>query len=188
MLMVGFAVLVVAATRDWWTERAVLAALATGAAVAVALVLPAFLPYRDSAAVTGIPARARSDAAVLGRLERLPRERRRTRTRGCFASCRRWIEVAFPGLRRDGIRPGRLAVARKRDRGEFVAIYGGMALLAFWASFGPVGGPLCGAVPDRARCSRWLRAPARFGLIVVLRARGAGGYRDRALLRGAAGR
>ena len=44
-LMVGFAILVVAATRRLWTDRGYWIAIAVAAVVAVLLVTPAFLPY-----------------------------------------------------------------------------------------------------------------------------------------------
>jgi hypothetical protein len=46
-----------------------------------------------------------------------------------------------------------------------VALYGGLAVLAFWSSFGPAGylySVLYSALPMFA----WLRAPARFGVLV----------------------
>ncbi len=56
-------------------------------------------------------------------------------------------------------------VAGHDRRRELLLVYGGLVLLAFWASFGPAGllySALYKVVPTFA----WLRAPARFGLIV----------------------
>ncbi len=77
-----------------------------------------------------------------------------------------WVEVVFPGFIAMGFGIAGLWVARKRHRGEVIAIYGGLALLAFWASFGPAG-YLYTALYRTVPLFAWLRAPARFGVIVV---------------------
>ena len=92
---------------------------------------------------------------------------RRTRTRGCSATCRAWTEVSFPGFVVAGSSAlcGAVIAVRGSPRRELLALYGGLTLLAFWASFGPQGllySVLYHVVPMFA----WLRAPARFGLIV----------------------
>jgi len=166
ILMVGYAALVVAASRRLWTNARYWLSLATGAAVAVALVLPAFLPY-----------------ATLQKVQGFRRELDQTRQFSSnwsdyFASSAHahawmlphlppWVEVTFPGFIAIGFGLTALVVARKRHRGEFVAIYGGMAVLAFWASFGP-SGLLYSVMYRTVPLFAWLRAPARFGLIVAL--------------------
>jgi hypothetical protein len=84
-------------------------------------------------------------------------------------------EVLFPGVlaialgltgiavcwRRDA------AAAQSRDDRETLALYGSLGLLTFWASFGPPAGlytVLYRVVP----LFTFLRAPSRFGLLVVL--------------------
>src|SRR4029077_38650 len=52
-LMVGFAIVVVAATRRLWADRGFWTAIAVAAAVAVLLVAPAFLPYVTLQQVAG---------------------------------------------------------------------------------------------------------------------------------------
>ena len=56
-------------------------------------------------------------------------------------------------------------IAARDRRRELFLIYGGLALLAFWASFGPAGF-LYSALYNVVPMFTWLRAPARFGLIV----------------------
>jgi hypothetical protein len=166
ILMVGYAALVVATTQRLWTNARYWLSLAAGAAVAMLLVAPAFLPY-----------------VTLQRVQGFRRELDQARQYSSnwsdyFASSSHahawmlaylppWIEVAFPGFIAVtfGIAGGWLA--RKRHRGEIVAIYGGLALMACWASFGP-GGGLYTALYQTVPLFAWLRAPARFGLIVAL--------------------
>jgi len=166
ILMVGYASIVIATSRRLWTSLRYWLSLGTGALVAIALVIPAFLPY-----------------TTLQRLQGFRRELDQARQFSSnwsdyFASSAHahawmlaylppWVEVVFPGFIATGFGIAGLWVARQRHRGEVIAIYGGLALLAFWASFGPAGylyTVLYRTVPLFA----WLRAPARFGLIVVL--------------------
>src|SRR5262249_10277705 len=55
-------------------------------------------------------------------------------------------------------------IAIKERRGELALLYGGLALLAFWASFGPAAG-LYSVLYDTMPLFVWLRAPARFGVL-----------------------
>jgi hypothetical protein len=78
----------------------------------------------------------------------------------------RWMEVGFPGFVAAIFGIAGTWIARTRQRGEVAAIYGGLALLALWASFGPVG-LLYTALYRVVPLFAWLRAPARFVLIVA---------------------
>ncbi len=164
VLMVAFAVVVVAGTRRRWTDRRYWTGVAVAAAVAVLLVLPAFLPYltlqRDAGFRRALGDAVRYSAhwsdylasssyahAWLGR--HLPA----------------WTEVSFPGVVTVvfGVWGGWIA-GRDRRR-ELLILYGGLGLLALWASFGPralLYSALYRVVPLFA----WLRAPARFGVVV----------------------
>jgi hypothetical protein len=82
-------------------------------------------------------------------------------------------EVMFPGVLAIvcgaagaalGLRATRQALAR-RDR-ETVLMYGSLGLLALWASFGPAVG-LYTAMFHAIPLFTFLRAPSRFGLVVV---------------------
>jgi len=163
-LMVGFAVVVVAATRRLWTSVRYWLAIAGAAAVAVLLVIPAFLPYVTLQRVGGFRREledavqysanwsdylASSAYAHAWMLSHLPA----------------WSEVSFPGFVTliFGVW-GALVAARERGR-ERLLLYGGLTLLAFWASFGPAA-LLYSALYRVVPMFTWLRAPARFGLIV----------------------
>jgi hypothetical protein len=165
ILMVGYAALVVATTRRLWRDARYWTSLAVAAAVSVLLVAPVFLPY-----------------LTLRRVEGFRRELEQARlyssnwsdyfTSASYAHTwfltylPRWVDVAFPGAIALGFGIAGAWMARKRQRGEIVAIYGGLALLALWASFGPAGG-LYSALYHTVPLFAWLRAPARFALVVV---------------------
>ena len=162
-LMAGFAIAVVAITRALWRNRRYWLAVAAAAAVAVLLVTPVFLPYltvkqegfrRELKAAIEFSANwsdyfASSSYAHAWMLSYLPP----------------WSDVLFPG----GVTllfglSGVWILARDRRR-ELLALYGGLTLLAFLASFGPKG-LLYSALYNALPMFAWLRAPARFGLIV----------------------
>ncbi len=163
-LMIGFSIFVVAATRRRWTDRRYWVAVAIAAAVAVVLVTPAFLPYVTLQRVGGFRRElndavqysanwsdflASSAYAHAWMLSRLPE----------------WSDVSFPGFVPliFGVW-GAWTLTRDRRR-ELLLIYGGLTVLAFWASFGPKA-MLYSALYNLVPMFAWLRAPARFGLIV----------------------
>ncbi len=163
-LMIGFSIFVVAATRRRWTDRRYWVAVAIAAAVAVVLVTPAFLPYVTLQRVGGFRRQlndavqysanwsdflASSAYAHAWMLSRLPE----------------WSDVSFPGFVPliFGVW-GAWTLTRDRRR-ELLLIYGGLTVLAFWASFGPKA-MLYSALYNLVPMFAWLRAPARFGLIV----------------------
>ncbi len=165
ILMVGYAAIIVAVSRRLWGSPRYWLSLATGAGVALVLVAPAFVPYATLQRVQGFRRQldqarqyssnwsdyfASSAHAHVWMLPHLPP----------------WSEVVFPGFIALGFGVAALVVARKRHRGELVAIYGGLAALALWASFGPAG-LLYSALYRTVPLFAWLRAPARFGIIVV---------------------
>jgi hypothetical protein len=164
ILMVGFGVLVVMTMRGLWTSGCLWLALITGAIVAVALVAPAFLPYRNLQRQEGFGRSlgealrysanwsaylASSAHAHAWMLDYLPR----------------WNDVVFPGFVASVFGLAGLWVARRVQRGEVVVIYGGLAAFAFWASFGPAGG-LYSVLYSTLPMFAWLRAPSRFGVVV----------------------
>jgi len=165
VLMIGFSVLVSLVVRRRWTDLRFWAGLAVGALAAVAIVAPAFLPYVTLQRVQGFR-RALDEARIYS-----------SNWSDYFASAAhahdwmlaylpRWVEVAFPGFVAGILGIAGAWVARARGQRETLAIYGGLAVLAFWASFGPAAGlytVLYRAVPLFA----WLRVPARFALIVI---------------------
>jgi hypothetical protein len=163
-LMVGFAILVVAATRRLWTDRRYWVAIAVAAVVAVVLVTPAFLPYAALQRDAGFHRELRdavqysanwsdylasSSYAHAWMLSHLPA----------------WTEVSFPGFVTVVFGVLGAWIAARDRRRELLLIYGGLALLAFWASFGPAGF-LYSALYKVVPMFTWMRAPARFGLMV----------------------
>ncbi|MCU1385679.1 MAG: hypothetical protein JWL71_4376 [Acidobacteria bacterium] len=163
-LMIGFAIIVIASTRRMWTDRRYWTAVAVAAVVAIVLVTPAFLPYatlqhgggfrrelKDAVQYSAnwsdyLASSAYAHAWILSHLPA-------------------WSEVSFPGVvtLTFGV-SGAWVVTRDR-RHELLWLYGGLAVLAFWASFGPAG-LLYSALYTVIPMFAWLRAPARFGLVV----------------------
>jgi len=165
VLLVGYATVVLATARRLWGSRAFWLAIAVSAIVAIGLVLPAFAPYVRLQRVDGFR-RALDEARLYS-----------SNWSDYFASSSyahvwmlrylpRWIDVGFPGFVVLVFAMAGVWVSRTRHRGELIALYGGLAVLACWASFGPPGGLytlLYNALPFFA----WLRVPARFVLVVT---------------------
>jgi hypothetical protein len=161
ILMIGWATVVVATTRRLWTNARYWMSIGTAAAVSILLVAPVFAQY---ARVPGVRRSledaghyssnwsdylASSSHAHVWMLRYLPK----------------WTEVTFPGFVATVLGLAGLWLVRKRARAELLAIYGGLIVLAGWASFGPEAG-LYSAFYNTVPLFAWLRAPARFGLIV----------------------
>ena len=168
VLMIGFAAAVVACTRRAWTDARYWGALALAAGVTLALVLPMYLPYLRLQRDGGF-GRPLEEAALYS-----------ADWRAYFASSAmahqwmqvmigRWREVLFPGFVATigglaGIAVGWRMTARAR---EVIVLYASLGALAFWASLGPEAG-LYGALYRGVPLLAWLRAPARFGILVPL--------------------
>lgn len=164
ILLVGFGVLVMATTRRLWTSGRFWIALAAGGVVAFAIVGPAFVPYarvqqagfgRTLENAASFSANwsaylASSSHAHVWMLSLIPRP----------------SEALFPGFVALVCGLGGAWHASRVRRGELLWLYGGLAILAFWASFGPRAG-LYSALYRVVPAFTWLRAPARLGLIVT---------------------
>jgi hypothetical protein len=172
-LMVGFAGLVLAATRRLWRSAAYWSAIAAGAVTSLLLVLPFFIPYLRVQKESGF-ARSVADTA---RWAAKPHE-----YLASPAHAHAWLlviarglgpagEVLFPGLFAIvlGLAGITLATSSRdrlsRDR-ETALLYGALAILAFVASFGPGAGLY--RVLYYLPAFSFLRAPSRLGLVVVL--------------------
>ena len=162
-LMVGFAIMVIATSRGLWLNARFWLAIGMAAIVAIALVTPAFLPYATLQQVGGFR-RELKDASQFA-----------ANWSNYFASSSyahawmltylpEWTEVTFPGFIAVLFGVGGAWAASRDRRWELLALYGGLTLLAFWASFGPRGF-LYSAFYNVVPMFTWLRAPARFGLV-----------------------
>jgi hypothetical protein len=174
-LMVGYAALILAATRRLWKSSHYWMAIGAGVVTSVLIVLPFFLPYLRVQEETGF--RRTLDDALKNSADL-------TFYMASAARSHAWLleiarrhgsvrEVLFPGvlvivLGATGLvlaaRFGRRDDVRSRER-ETALIYGSLAAIACWASFGPAAGlyRLLFQLPTFS----FLRAPARFGLVVV---------------------
>jgi hypothetical protein len=166
ILMVGFGTIVVAVARRRWTDLRYWSCIGVAALVAIALVLPLFLPYLMHRQTGGIR-RSLDEARLFS-----------TTWRAYLASsswAHVWMlkfigssgDVAFPGFVATGFGVAGAWVAWKSPRREVLALYGGLALLAVWASLGPAAG-LYTVLYKTVPLFSWLHAPGRFGIVATL--------------------
>jgi len=166
ILMVGFAIVVVATTRRLWMSMPYWTAVGMAAVVAIAGVTPAFLPYAALERDAGFH-------RTVGEAVRYSANWSAYLASSSFAHAwlltylPRWTDALFPGVLLTVFGVGGLFVARREGKGELALLYGGMAALAFWISFGPKAG-LYAALYRVIPLFAWLRAPSRFGVVVSL--------------------
>lgn len=162
-MMMGFAFVFFGWSRGLWRSRRYLIAVASAGGLALAVILPFFLPYLEVQNV-GAFARSLEDARMYS-----------ADWRSYFTSNavpHRWIEsfiaegseVLFPGLLAVALGAGGASMARKNEAALFYALLGAIAL---WASFGPAAG-LYTVFFKSIPVFSLLRAPARFGVLVAL--------------------
>lgn len=173
-LLVGYAALLLAATRSVWRSAAYWTAVATGAVVSILIVLPFFIPYLRVRAQTGfgrteveaVQASANVQSYIVSAAHA------HAWLLAIARHFEHWEEPLFPGIVAlvfgivgIGIVWRAVDPERRRAR-EAGVVYGSAGLLAFWASFGPHAGlyKWLSILPIFV----FLRAPSRFGLIVVL--------------------
>jgi hypothetical protein len=168
MLMVGFSVLLIAATRRLWTDARSWSAIAVAAGVALAAAVPLYLPYLSLQ-------RATDFARSLDEARRYSADWRTYLASGSYAHSwmlaliGHWGELLFPGFVASmfglaGVLVGWFARGRLR---ELSVLYASLAGLAFWASLGPRAG-LYSALYSAIPVFTFLHAPSRFGLVVAL--------------------
>jgi hypothetical protein len=166
MMLIGWAVLVTAGTRRLWTDARYWSAVGIAAIVGAVLVLPLFVPYllmqRSGGFDRPLEESGRYAADWHSYLASAGRAHQ-----WMLPYVRPWRDVAFPGFVALGLGAGRLASAwRLRGRpAETALLYGTVAVLAFWASFGPVAW-LYTAFFYTMPGFTLMRAPVRFALIV----------------------
>jgi hypothetical protein len=169
VLIVGYAVLVLATTRRLWRVRRYWTALLAAAGATALVAAPLYLPYALLRKQTGFN-RTLEDAGSFSAIWRM-----------YFASssyAHTWMlmlvghrgELLFPGFVTSvfGLLGAGVGWFNSRSRfRETVILYSTLAVLAYWASLGPSAGlysALYAVIPPFT----WLRAPGRLGLIVTL--------------------
>ena len=170
-LMVGFGSLVLAATRRLWRSTAFWQSLGAGALVSLAPTVPVFLEYRRVQSETDF-GRSLADAA---RWSARPQDYIVSSAHAhawLLAIARHfehWEEVLFPGILAVifGLAGLILCLRRgaERRQRETAILYGALAALALWSSFGPAAGLY--RMLFHLPLFSFLRAPSRFGLVVV---------------------
>ena len=166
-LMVGLSVLIVAGIRGHWADFRYWRAVSVAAGVAIGVAVPLFIPYAGVQRATGF-------TRSLDEARRWSADWQSYFASGSNAHAwmlvnAHWSDVLFPGYVALGFGVAGLAVgwiARGRVR-ETSIVYGALAVLACWASFGP-GGGLYTALFATVPVFSLLRAPSRFGLVVTL--------------------
>jgi hypothetical protein len=167
MLLVGYAVLLMAIVRGLWANARYWTAVGTAALVAIAATLPIYVPYALNQRSTGF-------SRSLNNARSFSADARLYLVSG--AAAHSWM-LPLAGRTGDALFPGFVATTfgalglatgwSGRSRGAEVSLlYGTIGALAFWASLGPRAGlyqALYAAVPGFSL----LRAPARFGVIVI---------------------
>ena len=167
MLLVGYAVLFLAAYRSLWRDWAYWKAIAVAAAVAMAATAPLASVYWFVQHETGF-VRTVQDAASFSANWSAYLASSSYAHAWMLGHLPRWNEVLFPGFVATifaavGLATGIASGGRQR---EVACLYGTIALLALWESFGPSAGlyRVTYALPG----FNFLRAPSRFGIIVML--------------------
>lgn len=175
-LMIGYAALFLSVSRGAWRNRRYWTALAAGAAVSAACVLPFFIPFlaiQESGFHRTLAESQRYSATWADYL--VSSAHAHAGLRELSTAFGRWHEPLFPGAIAlvFGLAGLVLAAASPRPRQgavndrETVLLYGSLGLLVLWSSFGPDAGlyrVLFHAVPLFA----FLRAPSRFGVVIPL--------------------
>jgi hypothetical protein len=172
-LIVGLGTLYFGVARGLWRSPRYWTAIAGAAGVSLAMAIPFFLPFLETQREAGF-ARTIDDAAMYSA------NWQAWLTSGAWAH--RWAlpylegtsEVLFPGVITIGLGllglgvalRGRVATPGGHAR-ETAGFYGFLGVLAFWASFGPSAG-LYTLLFNTIPIFSFLRAPARFGMVVVI--------------------
>jgi hypothetical protein len=168
MLMIAWAVLLVAVTRGRWFERRYWIGVLVAAVVAAGMALLLFWPYLIVRGETGFT-RSLDEARQWSADWRAYLASASQAHAWLLKAIGRWKEVLFPGFVALTFGIAGLAVgwnARGRMR-ETALLYGGLAGLSCWASFGP-GTGLYDVLYSTVPAFQLLRAPSRFGIVVAL--------------------
>jgi hypothetical protein len=175
-LAIGYATLLYAWTRRLWRSPPYWIAVAAGAAVSIALVVPFFLPYLEIQRETGF-ARSLDDARMYSATWKSYLASGAWPHRWMLGHLGSWSnEVLFPGFVATVLGIAGFFVAindydtSKPLTGsgrETAWLYGSLAVLVFWASLGPQAG-LYTLFYRTIPVFSFLRAPGRMGIVVML--------------------
>jgi hypothetical protein len=168
-LIVGYATLLLATTRRLWRSRAWWQAIATAAAIALAITVPVFIPFlqvqHDTGFARSVDDTARWAARPIDYL--VSAAHAHAPLLGYARSVGQWLEVLFPGYLAVLFGAAGIANALRRSQHrETAMLYGTLGVLAFWSSFGPRAGLY--RVLYTLPTFSFLRAPSRLGLVVTM--------------------
>jgi hypothetical protein len=166
MLMVGYAVVFVAVSRRLWRESRYWIAVAVAAAAAIMTALPIVAVYVMLRRATGFSRSVEAAGSFSA-------DWRSYLASSAYAHAwilnllHMWRDVLFPGFvvlsfGIGGVVAGWFRGGRAR---ELAALYGSLAMLAWWESFGPSAG-LYRLTYATTPGFSFMRAPGRFGLVV----------------------
>jgi hypothetical protein len=166
-LSVGLAALIEAAVRRRWIDVRYWTTMALAGATAVALVVPLFLPFMHLARSGGFARRSDADARLFSATLRTYFASPAVAHAWMLSIIQRWNEVLFPGFVATafGI-AGAWTGWKTPALRATTAVYVGLAVAAFWASFGPAAG-FYGLLAATVPAFTLMRAPSRFGLVVT---------------------
>lgn len=168
VLIVGCAVLFFAATRGLWRNIQFWRALVVAAFASLLFGLLVYMPYDQLREATGFT-RTLDDARAYSADWRSYLVSNAHAHSWMLPWLKRWADVLFPGYLATGLGLLGLGLLSVRSRGfahDVPIFYAVIALGAFWASFGPSAG-LYTVLYKVVPAFSLMRAPARFGVIVV---------------------
>jgi hypothetical protein len=165
-LMVGLATVVFGISRARWRDPRFGAAIGVAAVVTLAAMSLVYVPYRQVQAETGF-VRGLAEATPYSADWRAYLASGSWAHRWMLPLLGHWNDILFPGFvsilfgiagAAGGLRKG-----RSRDT---ILLYAAIGAIALWISFGPPAG-LYSALYYSVPAFRFLRAPARFGVLVT---------------------
>ena len=168
-LLIGLSVLVTAAMQGLWRNTHYWKAIGVAAVIAAAVVAPLYIPYVILQRTTGF-SRGLSDA------ERYAATWSSYLTSAAYLSSwmhpllPKWSDVLFPGYIAMIFGLGWFMTMGWKDASRerhLTVLYGSIGGLALWESFGPRGG-LYTLTYYTVPAFTFLRAPSRFGILVIL--------------------
>ena len=164
---IGFGAIYYCATRRLWRDPWYWTGLTAGAAVALVLTLPVMIPYLQIQRAQRLQ-RTLEQAALYSADWRAYLASPARAHAWLVRLLGRWNEVLFPGFLTTALAfVGGRAWYRRVEARDTLLFYVILAALALWASFGPAAG-LYSFLYEIIPLFSFLRAPARFGVLVIL--------------------